>query len=190
MGCWHPLQSSCLENPRDGGAWWAAVYGVAQSWTRLKWLSSSSSSMGCWQRGQCVHAALERTTWGVKGSRWGCSQIPQEAQSLSKEHCFSISAMLSPMGIWQDPETIVTIGSVCGILASNARGPGFFKPLTKRRTDSDNKGRSSLKHQPPEPHCGVCGLPVSCPHCPSASALGQLCTISLIRISLCILCLY
>ena len=39
-----PLQCSCLENPRDGGAWWAAVYGVAQSWTRLKWLSSSSSS--------------------------------------------------------------------------------------------------------------------------------------------------
>ena len=35
---------SCLENPRDGGAWWAAVYGIAQSQTRLKWLSSSSSS--------------------------------------------------------------------------------------------------------------------------------------------------
>ena len=33
------------ENPRDGGAWWAAIYGVAQSRTRLKWLSSSSSSM-------------------------------------------------------------------------------------------------------------------------------------------------
>ena len=39
-----PLQCSCLENPRDGGAWWAAVYGVAQSQIRLKWLSSSSSS--------------------------------------------------------------------------------------------------------------------------------------------------
>ena len=38
------LQCSCLENPRDGGAWWAAVYGVAQSWTWLKRLSSSSSS--------------------------------------------------------------------------------------------------------------------------------------------------
>ena len=38
----NPLQCSCLENPRDGGVWWAAVYGVAQSWTRLKWLSSSS----------------------------------------------------------------------------------------------------------------------------------------------------
>ena len=38
-----PLQYSCLENPRDGGAWWAAVYGVTQSWRRLTWLSSSSS---------------------------------------------------------------------------------------------------------------------------------------------------
>ena len=38
----NPLQCSCLENPRDGGAWWAAVYGVAQSPTRLKRLSSSS----------------------------------------------------------------------------------------------------------------------------------------------------
>ena len=36
-----PLQCSYLENPRDRGAWWAAVYGVAQSWTRLKRLSSS-----------------------------------------------------------------------------------------------------------------------------------------------------
>ena len=38
----NPLQCSCLENPRDWGAWWAAVYGVTQSWTWLKWLSSSS----------------------------------------------------------------------------------------------------------------------------------------------------
>ena len=41
----NPLQCSCLENPRDGGAWWAAVYGVTQSRTRLKQLSSSSSSI-------------------------------------------------------------------------------------------------------------------------------------------------
>ena len=39
----NPLQCSCLENPRDGGAWWAAVCGVAQSWTQLKRLSSSNS---------------------------------------------------------------------------------------------------------------------------------------------------
>ena len=40
----NPLQCSCLENPRDGGAWWATIYGVAQGWTRLKRLSISSSS--------------------------------------------------------------------------------------------------------------------------------------------------
>ena len=39
----NPFQCSCLKNPRDGGAWWAAVYGVTQSQTRLKRLSSSSS---------------------------------------------------------------------------------------------------------------------------------------------------
>ena len=42
----NPLQCSCLENPRDGGSWWAAVYGVTQSQTRLKQLSSRSSNSG------------------------------------------------------------------------------------------------------------------------------------------------
>ena len=53
----NPLRCSCLENPRDGGAWCAAVYGVAQSRTRLKWLSSSSSSSR--------YFCLERGTWLV-----------------------------------------------------------------------------------------------------------------------------
>ena len=52
----NPLQYSCLENRKDRGAWWAAVYGVAQSQTRLKRLSSSSSSalygLPCWLRGK------------------------------------------------------------------------------------------------------------------------------------------
>ena len=51
-----PLQYSCLENPRDGGAWWAAVCGVAQSWTGLKHLSSSSSSI-----------SPDSTYWGFSG---------------------------------------------------------------------------------------------------------------------------
>ena len=42
----NPRQCSCLENPRDGGAWWAAVYGVSQSWTQLK--RRSSSSLPAW----------------------------------------------------------------------------------------------------------------------------------------------
>ena len=41
----NPLQCSCLENPRDGGAWWAAIYGVAQSWTWLRRLGGSSSRL-------------------------------------------------------------------------------------------------------------------------------------------------
>ena len=49
----NPLQYSCLENPRDGGAWWAGVYGVPQSWTRLKRHSSSS--------GRFVRAFLPRS---------------------------------------------------------------------------------------------------------------------------------
>ena len=48
----NPLQCSCLENPRDRGAWWAAVYGVAQGQTRLKRLSSSSS-----KKSVCLHYA-------------------------------------------------------------------------------------------------------------------------------------
>ena len=48
-----PLQCSCLENPRDGGAWWAAVYGVAEGRTRLT-RRSSSSSFPC----TCCHSLL------------------------------------------------------------------------------------------------------------------------------------
>ena len=40
----NPLQCSCLQNPRDRGAWWAAIYGVTQSQTQLTRLSSSSST--------------------------------------------------------------------------------------------------------------------------------------------------
>ena len=66
----NPLQCSCLENLRDGGAWWAAVYGVAQNWTRLKWLSSSSSSThswGFWQRHWEVLQSRNMLVW--PGSR-------------------------------------------------------------------------------------------------------------------------
>ena len=48
-GSGNPLQCSCLENPRDRGAWWAAVSGVAHSRTRLKWLSSSSTTVRNYQ---------------------------------------------------------------------------------------------------------------------------------------------
>ena len=57
----NPLQCSCLENPRDRGAWWAAVYGVAQSQTRLTRLSSSSSSEGI--SGEIAFELLDLIKW-------------------------------------------------------------------------------------------------------------------------------
>ena len=62
----NPLQCSCLENPRDGGAWWAAVYGVAQSWTQLKRLSSSSSSSSSSTVYHEKNARLDEAQAGIK----------------------------------------------------------------------------------------------------------------------------
>ena len=60
----NPLQRSCLENPRDGGAWWSAVYGVSQSRTWLKWLSSSSSKQsGPWQVIQIGCSLVNDSYW-------------------------------------------------------------------------------------------------------------------------------
>ena len=58
----NPLQCSCLENPRDSGAWWAAIYGVTQSRTRLKWLSSSSSSDILWVT---INRSLTPSCFGI-----------------------------------------------------------------------------------------------------------------------------
>ena len=63
----NPLQCSCLENPRDGGAWWAAIYGVSQSRTRLKRLSSSSSSIH-WKDWSWNSNIL--VTWCEKLTHW------------------------------------------------------------------------------------------------------------------------
>ena len=95
----NPLQCSCLENPRDGGAWWAAVYGVAQSWTRLEWLSSSSSSSSSsryrideWDYPCLVHTTLlvlvllKRVSWSSKGKALGKSTSTPVQFRLRETH--------------------------------------------------------------------------------------------------------
>ena len=74
---------SCLENPRDGGAWWAAVYGAAQSWTRLKWLSSSSNIVLY----SYLTNKLYETQYFMIGQRRQAGQRKEEALTprLSKE---------------------------------------------------------------------------------------------------------
>ena len=77
----NPLQCSCLENPRDGGAWWAAVYGVVQSWTCLKRLSSSSSKrVWPWRRKwQPTPVFLPGQSHGQRSlagySPWDCKEL-------------------------------------------------------------------------------------------------------------------
>ena len=72
----NPLQCSCLENPRDGGAWWASVYGVVQSWTQLKRLSSSSSkSVKFINSESTLVDARERGWGGVAGMRRGNGEL-------------------------------------------------------------------------------------------------------------------
>ena len=87
----NPLQCSCLENPRDRGAWWAAIYGVTQSWTRLKRLSSSSSSSS---------SLLLLEVW-VRGCNFPlCNQVfglsTDESESAS---CSVVSNSLWPHGL-------------------------------------------------------------------------------------------
>ena len=71
-----PLQYSCLENSRDGGAWWAAVYGVAQSQIQLRWLSSSSSRVKIiktisWNNcDDDIYFIHWTTIWGAKYAVW------------------------------------------------------------------------------------------------------------------------
>ena len=91
----NPLQCSCLENPRDGGAWRAAVSGVAQSRTRLKRLSSCSSSIQCVCYCETWKFRLLKQIYKVIWQRIGFQAgdtglIPGSERSLEKEmatHC-------------------------------------------------------------------------------------------------------
>ena len=79
----NPLQCSCLENPRDGGAWWAAVYGLAQSQTRLKRLSSSSGKM--------LSSILDH-----QGSRYGEEVVVR----LTPRNCMKIDRASMKRDVW------------------------------------------------------------------------------------------
>ena len=82
----NPLQCSCLENPRERGAWWAAVYGVAQSRTRLKRLSSTPALAVqrhylCWWCPLLVTVRIS-TLFKQRSTSLGASQVALEVKSL------------------------------------------------------------------------------------------------------------
>ena len=95
-GSGNPLQCSCLENPRDRGAWWAAVYGVAQSQTRLKRLSSMS--MKGRERKLVRNAYLHWGFWLMKTgirSKGGFNPKCIFEKGLKTSQCRAISGSMS-----------------------------------------------------------------------------------------------
>ena len=89
----NPLQYSCLENPRDGGAWWAAIYGVAQSRTRLKRLSSSSkrASTGEGNGTPLQRSCLENPMDG--GAWWAAVHGVAKSRTRLSDFDFSLSCI-------------------------------------------------------------------------------------------------
>ena len=85
----NPLQCSCLENPRDGGAWWAAIYRVAQSRAWLKRLSSSSSSIGLLK---CRDITLPTKVRLVKAMVFPMVMYGCESWTVKKAECWRIDA--------------------------------------------------------------------------------------------------
>ena len=106
----NPLQYSCLENPRDGGTWWAAIYGVAQSRTQLKRLqfhfSLSSSSRGSLLLllllSHFSRVQLCATPW------MAAHQVPPSLGFSRQEHWSGLpfpSPMTVPDSLYKDPKT-------------------------------------------------------------------------------------
>ena len=87
----NPLQCSCLENPRDGGAWWAAVYGVTQNRTRLKWLSSSSKATKAITSEQVDindNRFTERSAWsGYCSKEWSRNNMNESIKTREHKVC-------------------------------------------------------------------------------------------------------
>ena len=92
QGNGNPLQYSCLENPRDRGAWWAAVYGVTQSQTRLKWLTmhacngeGNGNPLQC----SCLENPRDRGAWWatVHGVAQSQTRLKQLSSSSSIDTC-------------------------------------------------------------------------------------------------------
>ena len=110
-GTGNPLQCSCLENPRDGGAWWAAVYGVAQSWTQLKRLSSSSSKVS--KNDACASTDTQTNL---------CAHIP---------HSFTHFLSLSPSLCLGRPALLVNSpNAVCLVYSIHTSALHRFKRIT------------------------------------------------------------
>ena len=98
----NPLQCSCLENPRYGEAWWAAVYGVAQSWIRLKQLSSSNVTHWLYDLRQVAETHFPLYKMRISNV-YTTSQINCKDQMRLRVKVLIMSDSLQPHGAYQAP---------------------------------------------------------------------------------------
>ena len=109
----NPLQRSCLENPRDGGAWWAAVSGVAQSRTRLKRLSSSSSSLEYSTFSIIILGCIRNVPWKI------CS--PRRNEQVFSTYFFTPKLFLKfQVLVWKTQFASYSSGRLCVLLSTLA----------------------------------------------------------------------
>ena len=98
----NPLQCSCLENPRDGGARWAAVYRVAQSWTRLKQCSSSRVILSYLIWGKKL-GHRDWITWS-KWNSWEMVDLVLEPRNLTSETMFFCCNTTLPLHLYAEDQ--------------------------------------------------------------------------------------
>ena len=123
----NPLQYSCLENPRDEGAWLAAVSGVAQSWTRLKQLSSSSSSS--------QHLKTRRfqpEVWSLFSGKMSMSAQQWSAKQSGVPLCLGcgtlvLRSLACPLHLFKNHLPALVAISVCN---PRNRAIAFYDPLS------------------------------------------------------------
>ena len=134
----NPLQCSCLESPRDGGAWWAAVSGVAQSRTGLKWLSSSRQDQSrSWSRvsnsplqTQEPSVTLSNNAMNFEVFQFGCWE-----KALNPALCEPGNDCLHFLGTWflglgQSPYMNVLVNNLLNTQKKNlCRSPEFSLSL-------------------------------------------------------------
>ena len=166
----NPLQCSCLENPRDGGAWWAAIYGVAQSRTRLKWLSSSSS------KGPGIPGGLLSGRASPFAPLFWCRlKILLGNQSRGREWAHSGSP-----GKYKSPEFLLRWNQV----EMNIKGEFTAEKKWRkrhqvaRRESEVPRSHMSLWSTRPSSVVTSSGIPPWFPHVPSWHALVLLCAVS------------
>ena len=118
----NPLQCFCLENPKDGGAWWAAVYGVTQSRTWLKWLSSSSSSSSRKKWFSLLLYILAHWCWHL------CLYENTQTRDLSS----LFNLIMAGLGIEGRSRNVTTEENVCSVTQSYLTlcGPHGLQPTS------------------------------------------------------------